>query len=314
MAILFVTSTRVGDAILSSGLLAHLLKRYPDDPVTVACGPPAMPLFRSLPRLERMVEMRKQPLAGHWRDLWRAASGRRWRVVVDLRRSAVRHLLRADERFGLPRDSGHTHRVPLIARTLDLPPQSPTVWTSADDAARADALLGGDDQPFVAVGPTANWPGKMWPADRFAATLDALTSLGGGLAGHRVLVSAAEGERAQAAPLLDALGADCAVDAIGADLPSTACLFSRAALFLGNDSGLMHLAAAAGCNTVGLFGPTDDRLYSPWGPQALTVRTPESYTELTARRRASDDDDACLMMGLSVETVVEAIETQLSGG
>ncbi len=314
MAILFVTSTRVGDAILSSGLLAHLLERYPDDAVTVACGPPAVPLFRALPRLERIVEMRKRPLAGHWRDLWRAAMGRRWRVVVDLRRSALRHLLRADERYGLPADAGHTHRVPLIAQTLGLPPQSPTVWTGAEDEAQADAVLGGDGRPFVAVGPTANWPGKMWPADRFAAALEALTGPGGGLAGHRVLVSAAEGERAQAAPLLDALGADRAVDAIGADLPATACLFRRAALFLGNDSGLMHLAAAAGCNTVGLFGPTDDRLYSPWGPRALTVRTPESYAELTARRQESDDDNACLMTGLTVEAVVEAIETQFSGG
>lgn len=312
MAILFVTSTRVGDAILSSGLLAHLLDRYREDTITVACGPPAAALFRAVPRLERIVTMRKRPFAGHWRDLWRAAMGRRWRVVVDLRRSALRHLLRADERYGLPADAGHTHRVPLIAQTLGLPPQSPTVWTSAADEARADAILGGGG-PFVAVGPTANWPGKMWPADRFAAALDALTGPGGGFAGHRVLVSAAEGERAQAAPLLDVLGPDRAVDAIGADLPTTACLFTRAALFLGNDSGLMHLAAAAGCNTVGLFGPTDDRLYSPWGPRALTVRTPESYADLTARRRASGDDDACLMTGLAVETVVDAVETQFGG-
>ena len=51
LRILFITSTRVGDAILSTGLLAHLIERHPDARVTIACGPAAAPLFDAVPNL-----------------------------------------------------------------------------------------------------------------------------------------------------------------------------------------------------------------------------------------------------------------------
>ena len=57
--ILFITGTRIGDAILSSGLLAHLVETHPDARFTVACGAPAAPLFRAAPRLvESLLRMR----------------------------------------------------------------------------------------------------------------------------------------------------------------------------------------------------------------------------------------------------------------
>ncbi|EFH11199.1 hypothetical protein HMPREF0731_2580 [Pseudoroseomonas cervicalis ATCC 49957] len=63
-----------------------------------------------------------------------------------------------------------------------------------------------------------------------------------------------------------------AIDAVGRlELPEAAALLSRCALFLGNDSGLMHLAAAAGVPTLGLFGPTPAGEYAPIGPRARAV-------------------------------------------
>ena len=59
MKILFITSTRIGDAVLSSGLLADLAVRYPSARITVACGPAAAPLFAAAPRVERIIVMHK---------------------------------------------------------------------------------------------------------------------------------------------------------------------------------------------------------------------------------------------------------------
>ena len=58
-----------------------------------------------------------------------------------------------------------------------------------------------------------------------------------------------------------------------------ACL-ERCAFYVGNDSGLMHLAAASGIPTLGLFGPSKESLYAPWGPRTAVVRTPEKFEEL----------------------------------
>ena len=48
-------------------------------------------------------------------------------------------------------------------------------------------------------------------------------------------------------------------------------------MFIGNDSGLMHLAAASNIATIGLFGPTNDKLYAPFGDKCHTIRTKETY-------------------------------------
>src|SRR3546814_7847035 len=85
MRTLFISSTRLGDAILTSGALAWVLRRAPDARVTVACGPVATGLFEAVPGVERVVAMRKGPWQAQWRTLWREAAGEGWGPVVDLR-------------------------------------------------------------------------------------------------------------------------------------------------------------------------------------------------------------------------------------
>src|ERR1700722_10114905 len=98
MDILFVTATRIGDAVLSSGLLGYLIERHPGARLTIAAGPIAAPLFEAVPGLDRLITVHKQPFAAHWLALYGAVAQRRWDVVVDLRGSALAWLLRAGER------------------------------------------------------------------------------------------------------------------------------------------------------------------------------------------------------------------------
>jgi heptosyltransferase-3 len=89
MHILFVTATWIGDAILSTGLLAHFIDRYPDARITVAAGPAVILLFRPMPRLQRIIVMRKRHGSMHWPALWIRCVRRRWDLIVDLHRSAI---------------------------------------------------------------------------------------------------------------------------------------------------------------------------------------------------------------------------------
>ena len=77
MDILFVTATRIGDAVLSTGLLGHLIERHPGARLTIAAGPVAAPLFDSVPGLERIVIVRKRPFNAHWLGLYGAVAARR---------------------------------------------------------------------------------------------------------------------------------------------------------------------------------------------------------------------------------------------
>ncbi len=63
-------------------------------------------------------------------------------------------------------------------------------------------------------------------------------------------------------------------------------LLKRCRLMVANDSAMMHLAAASGIPTIGLFGPTKDQHYRPWGENGFVVRTPDSADPLMARLRS----------------------------
>ncbi|MCW3474094.1 glycosyltransferase family 9 protein [Limobrevibacterium gyesilva] len=262
MRILFVTSNRIGDAVLSTGLLDHLLRTYPQARFTVACGPVAEGVFARMPNLERLITLEKRPYAGHWLPLWAATVGTWWDLVVDIRASALSWLVPTRRRAVMRRRPGH--KTAQLAAILGLdPPPMPVTWTAPEDRALAERLIP-PGPPVVALGPTANWTGKVWPPERFVELYRRIAA--GPLPGARVAVLAGPGpqERALAAPVLDALPG--AIDLCGRlTLPEAAACLARCALFAGNDSGLMHLAAAAGTPTLGLFGPTPAPEYAPAG-------------------------------------------------
>ncbi len=277
MHILFVTATRIGDAVLSTGLLSYLIERYRGARLTIAAGPVAAPLFEALPGLERLAVIEKRRWSLHWLPFYAAVAPRRWDLVVDLRGSALAWLLRAGSRRVMAKGDASEHRVRQLGRLFDLnPPPNPRLWTAPHHDRAAGALIpsGG---PVLAIGPAANWRGKQWRAERFAELARRLTAASGPLAGARVAVFAAGHERAQAEPLLSAIPNRRRVDLVGKlDLLTAAAAVRRCAFFIGNDTGLMHIAAAVGTPTLGLFGPSPIEQYAPWGWRTAAVRTADS--------------------------------------
>lgn len=312
MKILFVTSNRVGDAILSTGLLDHLLEQYPTATATVACGPSAVSLFRPCDRIDEIVTLQKMRYAGHWVRLWVRSVGTFWNIVVDLRSSALSWALPHSRHFVFKSTNEPIHRVISLGKVLGLSePPAPRVWLGEDHAVNATQLI--PDGPVLALGPTANWGGKQWPALSFLELAKRLTQPGAVLAGARVAVFGAAGERDMAEPLLAGLPPDQSIDLIGrTDLPLAAACLKRCRLFVGNDSGLMHLAAAAGAPTLGLFGPSPDQYYRPWGRHTGFVRTPESFEEIVNAKDYDYRSQQSRMTSLAVEHVVAAAEGLLS--
>src|SRR5579872_5993518 len=167
MRILFVTSNRLGDAVLSTGLLDHLIRTHPDARITVACGPHAEGVFARMPNRERTIVLDKKPYGLHWPPLWFAAATTLWDLVVDIRGSALAWMVPTRRRAVMRRRPGHKTAQHAAVLNLD-PPPLPVAWTAAEDRAHAAALLP-SGRPIVGLGPTANWAPKIWPAERYAA-------------------------------------------------------------------------------------------------------------------------------------------------
>ncbi|MBT5416295.1 MAG: glycosyltransferase family 9 protein [Rhodospirillaceae bacterium] len=302
MRILFITASRIGDAVLSSGLLGHMVDRYPDAKITVACGPAAAPLFEAVPNLEWVIALEKRSLGRHWLHLWRDCFPYRWRAVVDLRNSAVPYFLFARERYSKGSSVEGLHVVEQMGRVLGLEePPAPRLWTAPEHWQAAELWLppGG---PVLAVAPVANWRGKQWRAARFVELIRRLTGPEGILPGAQVAVFGSAEDRVQAQAVIASIPPGLRVDLVGGPdlLTALACL-RRCSFFVGNDSGTMHLAAAAGIPTLGLFGPSKDELYRPWGPRAAVARTALTYDQLVGGPGYDHKTTGTLMDSLSVE-------------
>lgn len=311
MRVLFITSNRLGDAILSTGLLRAMADSLPSVKFTIVCGPAAAGLFQTdaMPQLERLIVMEKRPWAMHWWDLWKQVATTLWGMVVDLRGSGIGQFLMARRRRVFRGSGSRLHRVIVLSQVLKLKlPAAPKLWIG-DGHRKQARRLWGKGEPVLAIGPTANWGGKMWPGARFAELALRLTAPDGILPGARIAVCGGPGEEDLAAPTLAALPADRVINLVGRlDLLTLAAAIEQASLYIGNDSGLMHLAAATGTPTLGLFGPSREDNYGPWGEKTAAVRTDLSYDAILRQPGYDYRKHDSHMLTLSVEKAQRAAE------
>lgn len=139
-------------------------------------------------------------------------------------------------------------------------------------------------QDFALLNPGAGWGAKQWPAERFGEVGRRLAENG-----LKTLVNYGPGEEDLASAVEGASGG-AAVKFTGS-LTQLIALTRRARLFIGGDTGPMHLAAALGVRVVGIFGPTDPARNGPFGTRNVVLRSPSSSTSY---RHVGQPDDGLL--------------------
>lgn len=313
--LLFITSTRIGDAVLTTGLLNHLIEEMNGPLVTVACGPVAAPLFAGVPNLERVIALAKRKRSGHWISLWSQVVGTAWDTVVDLRGSAIAWTLpMVRRRLVAGKAPDNLHRIQAagaVVGRVNNPPL-PHLWTLPSHRASAVAMVPEADY-ILALGPAANWRAKTWRAENFAELARRLTAEDGPLPRGHVVVIAGPGEEEQAAPVLAAVPEHRRISLVGAnDLLTVAACLQRCSVFVGNDSGLMHMAAAMGTPTVGLFGPSRVDHFGPCGDHTAVVKTTIPYSQLMPPGVDLRDSDS-LMDSITVDMVQHVTHDLLRG-
>lgn len=284
--ILFIAPTRIGDAILATGPLAWIEQHQPEIQLTIATSSLSAPLFAHHPQLQRLIIMDKMPRGAHWLKLWRNTCSIGWSAVWDMRSSALAYVLPTKSRIIYKADKERIHKVLQFERRFKRPLPSPKVWTSIEDEKTAATLLP-SDKKYVIIAPIANWDPKEWPILHFISLCEALFSPHGIAANYQPIIACAPHEASKAAPLIKALTAHSPICFTDGSLSLSAlyACFKRVHLFIGNDSGLMHMAAAANIPTLGLLGPTayNADMFYPWGAKNAMAIAPDSsdFSSLT---------------------------------
>lgn len=307
--VLLIGHSRLGDIILSSGLIGELARRH-GGRVVMAAGASAQSLFERHPDIAEYWPVNKRPGGGHLTELWQRAASRRWEAICDLKGSALPFLLRTHRRYRYvkPRPGDRRHKVEIMSSVIGSPALGPDL-SQLDWPEIRLPQTGTDGTLSVAIGATAAWPAKIWPVERWAEVHARIQSALGRPV--RFVLFGAPGEEQIVTGLVRELG-PAALDLVGRhSVVETGALMRACALFAGNDSGLMHLAAAAGIPTLGLFGHTDPAEYGPWG--ALTAAVEPEGLLRTKRRENILPDEAATMIRKIEPSQVSAAMMSLIG-
>jgi heptosyltransferase-2 len=327
--ILVVPYMWIGDFVRCHSVVKLLRARWPDRPVDMLTTTLCAPLLDYMPGVRKGIvwdlPRRRLPF-GEYRALaerlrvedygtalimlrtWKSALApflagipervgfageARFFLLNDLR-WGERRLERMIDRCGslaLPKGAPLPADWPLPE--LIVPAAAVTEWCSRNG-------LVADGSPVIALAPGAVGQGKRWPAAHYAELAQALVQ-----EGATIWVLGGPQEKPLAAEIVQQAGAR-AHDLTGPDLRNAVLALKAANLAVSNDSGLMHVAAAIGTPTVGIFGPTRPRLWAPLNPLVAAIEPPGEPNHPDVRHRRASDIPA----GQVLEVVRRALTAQ----
>ena len=317
----------LGDAVMALPAMAALRAAFRDRVLIVAAAPAIAPLFEEVTPVApdeivivdnanetRTLRAAKLDaavlLTNSFRTAWTCRQARvkeRWGYRAHGRALLLTRAV-ARPRTRLHQSAYYRHLVSELG--FDAPEVLPRIALTAETARRADDLLARHDidrsAPLVGMAPGAAYGhAKRWPPDRVAA-------LAGRLGQHGatcVLVGAA-GDHDAGREIESSLPAAArVVNLIGrTDLRLLAGLLAACDAFVSNDSGAMHLAAAAGVPVAAIFGPTNERVTAPLGDHDVIIH--QVFCR-PCMLRDCPIDHRC-MRGISVDVVFDAVSRRLA--
>lgn len=297
----------VGDAVMTLPACAALREACPQARVEVLAKPWVAAVYQASPavdqvlmleakgahagpaglvRLSRELKARRYDWAVLWQNAfqaaliaWLARVPTRLGYACDGRGLLLSHPVARTPQMRAVHETAYYLRILFSAGLLPQEPAAggvrPLLELSPHDQGWAQGFLAGQDLPagpLYGCAPGASFgPAKCWPAERFAAALRDLAAP----EGAAVLLFGSTAEAAATRGVAQGLEGLRVVDLAGrTSLAQALALLARLDLFITNDSGLMHAAAALGVPTLAVFGSTNPVTTAPLGPWVELVRRP----------------------------------------
>jgi predicted lipopolysaccharide heptosyltransferase III len=299
--ILIIKLRYIGDVLLATPTLRAIKVARPDARVTMMVNRGTEDVLSGNPDLDEIIVLDKGSLAAQSR-LISGLRSRRFDTVIDLtdgdRSAFLSWVSGAPIRIGFndeQRWRGHyytqvvqsvpgvRHRIDRDLEALKLlgiqaGSKDPQLWLTPEEMNSADQLLNQlgvqRSQPMVILQPGARYWFKAWPPERFAELADQLVSQ----YGCQVLIGGSNQDIDLAEQIRQMAKCNPIVMAGRTTIKQFAAIAKKSVLFVGSDSGAMHIASAVGTPVVGMFGPSNPR---EWGPRGGPVEV--LYKELDCR-------------------------------
>jgi len=346
-SILLVRLRQIGDVVFTTPAVHALRRRFPDAAITYLVEPAAAPIVAGNPHLnEVLVAPRRSGIGGLIADLTlgRQLRARRFDLAIDFhggpRASLLTWLSGAPVRIGyevagrswmytqrvarsralLPRHSVVNQWDLVAALDIAAPDPSATPTEMRLDHAAAAAVTArlaragvSTDERIVVIHVSAGNPFRRWPFEHF---VDLIAALAAEDSSRRIIVTSGPSEDAAAARVIaaarDRIGADAGTRVLSCgefSLAELRALLDRASLYIGGDSGPLHIASTTAVPIVGLYGPTLPERSAPWRSPAYATESVDAGVlpcRPCEQRVCVPGDFRCLTLITPVQVVAAA--------
>ena len=313
MKVLFITSTRIGDAVLSTSILNYLKNRFPHCSLYIATGKTAASLFKNFNNIKKIFILEKKFFKIHWLELWSRTFFNKWDIVIDLRGSIISYFLFNKKKYVYKSINKNIHRLDELAilmETKHLPlPWIPVLKKDMKKISKDFLKL----KNSIAIGASANWPAKIWPSKNFVKLIHMFLKEKKFGKKKSIVFFGSSKDLKNIKKITKHLKKIKVKNLCGKlNLIEVAAHLKKCKIFIGNDSGLMHIASASGIPTLGLFGPSLESRYAPKGNNSYYIRTKKTFNQLTGAKNFDWNTKKNLMSSLSVNAVFNKIKKILT--
>ena len=301
MKILFICSNLIGDTILSSGVINYLVYQNKDAKLTFVVGQTAAPLLKNYKNIENIIVFQKRKFNLHWFEIFQKTFKTKWDIVIDFRSSAISYLLRNNKKYIFKKHQ-NIHHIEQLNSSFGFNCSNLFIPISDDEKNKANNDL---DKSFIhiVIFPGGNWSPKVWSSDNFNVIMKLLLNKYSNI--KFILVGSLEEKNKFYNKLIKGIKEELIIDLFGYNLTLTSAYMQKSNIFIGNDSGLMHLAVANKLRVISLFGPTNDKIYGPYGSDDIVIRTEESLDHFHSLKI---DENKSYMNSIKPETVLQTCE------
>jgi predicted lipopolysaccharide heptosyltransferase III len=295
-SVLLIRLRSIGDTVLTTPSLYALKRFLPQARIDILLEDWVAPVLEGFPYVDNVITLKRGSTTGRAR-VARQLRSKQYDVVYNLHGGTTATLL--------TRATGARHRVGLATYQYsrlytDLAPSPSQLWkreqthsveqqlallgwtgvpvsdrpptqlavvdhAAASVSARLRAAGWNEQQPLAVIHPAAAFATKQWSEDKFAYVAEHLYERG-----FAVVVITAPAE-AEVAAWVEGLAAAPLINFTDLSLPEVTALAARARIFVGNDSGIAHIAAAVGLPAVVIFGSSNVAHWSPWATAPAEV-------------------------------------------
>ena len=272
--ILFITLSNIGDAVLTTPTLEALHFKYPNAIFDIVGDRRSRILFKYCPYMNNFIEKDKSLGWYGILSLIRKIRQERYDLAVDLRSDLLLYFIKsknfffkASNNLTLNLHSVEKHFLSIKKIIQDKPPLT-KIWLSDYESETSRKIFNKySNTQFLALGLGANFNGKIWDVSKFIDLAKYLKDIFG------VIILVGDQKDAALSEEFISEYKGVVINCCGHyNLLETAAIIKKSNFFVGNDSGLGHIASAVGTKSFTIFGVGNPYRYKPWGKNAFWIQ------------------------------------------